>query len=126
MRIYSRPSGSIKASLDLNYFSSWPLQTSRAWTAVKVCTTMVGDVNKSGSITIGDVIYLVNRIFSKPGNWTIDPFCRGDINGSGSYTLGDVIWLVDYIFDKDRPPCLGINPINCWLPKPSDVCCKLP
>lgn len=124
--------GSIKAAFDLNYFSSWPLQTSRAWTAVKVCTTMAGDVNSSGSITIGDAIHLVNYIFDKPispcqsGCWPINPLCRGDVNGADGLTTGDAVWLVNYIFYKERPPCLNTNPTNCWLPIPRDVCCKLP
>jgi hypothetical protein len=123
--------GSILAAFDLNYFSNWPLQTSRAWTAVKVCTTMAGDVNASGSITLGDVILIVNRIFDKPNPpcqtdcWPINPFCRGDVSSSDGITLGDAIWLVNYVFNKPRPPC-SPGSINCWLPIPRDVCCRLP
>jgi len=42
----------------------------------------------------------------------------GDVNASGQITLGDIIHLVNYIFDKDRPPCLGTDPGNCWIPLP--------
>jgi len=132
--------GSIKAAFELNYVSSWPQQTSKAWTAVKVCDTMPGDANGSGGIAITDVIYLVNYVFDKsrvsppcngtdPGTcWPIDPNCQGELNGDISVNIQDVIWLVNYVFDKsrDNPYCEGANPINCWLPIPTDVCCKLP
>ncbi|OGC90070.1 MAG: hypothetical protein A2142_02495 [candidate division Zixibacteria bacterium RBG_16_48_11] len=38
----------------------------------------------------------------------------GDVNTSGGITLGDIVNLVDYIFDKDKLPCLGLDPGNCW------------
>ena len=42
----------------------------------------------------------------------------GDVNASGAITIGDIIHLVNYIFDKDRLPCLGADPGNCWTPGP--------
>jgi uncharacterized delta-60 repeat protein len=45
----------------------------------------------------------------------------GDANASGGITIGDIIHLVNYIFDKDRLPCLGSNPGNCWTP---DLFCR--
>ena len=38
----------------------------------------------------------------------------GDVNSSGGITLGDVIHLLNYLFDRDKPPCLGTDPGNCW------------
>ena len=38
----------------------------------------------------------------------------GDLNSSNGLTLGDVIHLLDYLFDRDKPPCIGIDPGNCW------------
>lgn len=97
------------------------------------CSAVPGDVNASGTISIGDAVALVNYIFDKdkppclgisPGNcWTPVPICRGDINGNGAITVGDVVYLVNYIFDKDKPPCLGINQGNCWTPVPNGTCC---
>jgi len=97
------------------------------------CSSIPGDVNASGAITIGDIIHSVNYIFDKdklpclgidPGNcWTPDLFCRGDVNISGAISLGDIIHLVNYIFDKDQLPCLGSNPGNCWTPEASGACC---
>jgi len=42
----------------------------------------------------------------------------GDVNESGLVTLTDIVHLVNFIFDKDRPPCQGIDPGNCWAPQP--------
>jgi subtilisin family serine protease len=43
---------------------------------------------------------------------------RGDINKDGNLSLADITLLVNYIFDKDKPPCLGLDPVNCWTPTP--------
>jgi hypothetical protein len=97
------------------------------------CIAIPGDVNNSFTITLGDIVNLVNYIFDKdklpclgldPGNcWAFVPSCRGDINQSGTVTLGDIVNLVNFIFDKDRLPCLGTDPDNCWTPVPSGTCC---
>ncbi|OGC76096.1 MAG: hypothetical protein A2Z27_04400 [candidate division Zixibacteria bacterium RBG_16_50_21] len=42
-----------------------------------------------------------------------------DLNISRNVTLGDVVHLVNYIFDRDKPPCLGVDPGNCWEFSPS-------
>jgi hypothetical protein len=124
--------GSIRAAFDINYFSIWPQQTSRAWTAVKVCSIIPGDLNNSNTITNGDIIYLINYLFNRPnppcqsGCWPINPLCRGDVSNVDGISIGDVIWLVNYVFNKNNPPCVQPAPTNCWLPLPRDVCCKLP
>ena len=120
-------SGSIRSAFDLDYSNNSALQTSRAWTAVRVCTTSVGDVDASGTITLGDVIYLANYVFNvQIGDWPVSPQCKGDLNGNGMISLADIVWLACYVFDKERLPCLASNPINCFLPRPSGECCKLP
>src|SRR5574341_927502 len=42
----------------------------------------------------------------------------GDVNSTGDITFGDIIHLVNFVFDKDKFPCLGIDPGNCWTPDP--------
>jgi len=42
----------------------------------------------------------------------------GDVNATGNISLADIINVINYIFDKDKLPCLGINPGNCWTPVP--------
>ena len=101
---------------------------------VLMCVGFPGDVNGSNTITLGDVVHLLNYLFDRdnppclgtdPGNcWELQPFCRGDVNASATLTLGDVISLLNYLFDRDNPPCLGVNPGNCWTPVASSVCCQ--
>jgi len=53
--------------------------------------------------------------------WTAVNVCTvmpGDLDTTNSITTLDVVFLVNYIFDKDRPPCLGSDPGNCWTPAP--------
>jgi uncharacterized delta-60 repeat protein len=38
----------------------------------------------------------------------------GDVDSSATITLGDIIHLLNYLFDRDNPPCIGIDPGNCW------------
>ena len=79
------------------------------------CADYAGDLNGNSGISLGDAIHLINYIFNRPGNWSIDPLCRGDVNASGTLSLGDVIYLVNFIFGK---------PGN-WTPVPSGSCCLL-
>jgi len=59
-----------------------------------------GDANGDGSITVSDVIYVVNYLFKNgPDPW----FNYSDANGDGSITVSDVIYLVNYLF-KNGPP----------------------
>jgi hypothetical protein len=63
-----------------------------------------GDVNGSGTNTLGDIIFLINHIFNKPGNWVPNPLSAGDFNLDGSVTLADVIYDVNFIFRGGPPP----------------------
>jgi hypothetical protein len=67
-----------------------------------------GDANGDRKVTLGDVIFLVNYIFNKPGNWTPVPIESGDPNCDNQILLTDVIQLVNYIFNKpgNWNPCL--------------------
>jgi hypothetical protein len=88
--------------------------------ASSACLAKPGDANASGTYTLGDVISIVNYIFSKPGCtpvplcWVSNLLCRGDWNGSGTVTLGDAIQGVNYIFTKPGGP---------WNAVLSGVCC---
>jgi hypothetical protein len=67
-----------------------------------------GDANGDRKVTLGDVIFLVNYIFNKPGDWTPVPIESGDPNCDNQILLTDVIQLVNYIFNKpgNWNPCL--------------------
>jgi len=61
-----------------------------------------GDVDTDGSITVGDVVWLVDYVyFDGPA-----PPCEeeGDVNGDGDIIVGDVVWLVDHVFFGGTPP----------------------
>lgn len=55
-----------------------------------------GDVDKSGALTLVDVIALVNHVFK--GALPPDPIWLGDFNADGTLTLVDVIAMVNRIF----------------------------
>lgn len=59
-----------------------------------------GDVNNSGGIEGGDIIYLINYLFrhgSPPS-----PLSVGDVNCDGGVTAGDVVFIIGYLF-RDGP-----------------------
>lgn len=64
-----------------------------------------GDATCSGSISLADVIYIINIIFKGAA----PPCCPvlGDTNCSGNITLADAIYLLNHIF-KGTPA-----PVNC-------------
>jgi hypothetical protein len=68
-------------------------------------TLVLGDVDGSCNgqtgcgPSLGDVVYIVNFVFNKPGDWTACPPEAADVNCSGGIpTLGDAIAIVNYIF----------------------------
>ncbi len=61
-----------------------------------------GDTNGDGVIDIGDVIYLINYLFT--GTSAPDPLWVGDCNCDGVLDIGDVIYLINYLFTGTSPP----------------------
>ncbi|MEZ5358184.1 MAG: GEVED domain-containing protein [Candidatus Zixiibacteriota bacterium] len=61
-----------------------------------------GNADNSGSINIGDAVYLLNFIFR--GGPAPYPYCVGDANGDMGINVGDVIYLIGYIFRGAPPP----------------------
>lgn len=75
------------------------------------CCDLPGDADDSGSMTIGDVTYLIARIFSAG---PASPCCEaGDADGSGSITIGDVTHLIAHIFTGGGPPVCGPEGMTC-------------
>lgn len=68
-----------------------------------------GDANGDGSVTLPDIIYLVNHVFK--GGPKPNPTCRGDANADTMITLPDIIYEVNHVFKG------GPKPIK------SGVCC---
>jgi hypothetical protein len=62
-----------------------------------------GDVNHDLAVDVGDVIYLVNYLYS--GGPEPLPLESGDVNCDGIVNVGDVVYLVNYLFRGGPPPC---------------------
>lgn len=66
-----------------------------------------GDVNYSGSLTITDIVGLVNHLFRGHP----PPACNtGDVNCDGSMSIADVMDLVAYIFKSGPAPLESCAP----------------
>jgi serine protease AprX len=62
-----------------------------------------GDVNRSGSVTVSDPVYLVNYLFK--GGPPPYLLYRGDVNCDQSVTVGDIVYLISYLFKGGPEPC---------------------
>lgn len=65
----------------------------------------LGDADGSGTVTISDVVYLINYIFG--GGPAPNPIESGDADCSGAVTISDVVYLINYIFAGTAAPCEG-------------------
>lgn len=83
--------------------------------STSTCAIVVdGDVNRSGSLTSSDLIYLTNYCFR--GMAPPAPcVANGDVNCSGTVTSTDIIYLVAHLFKSGAPPCdICLNsPLKC-------------
>jgi hypothetical protein len=61
-----------------------------------------GDANADGSLTVSDVVYLVNYLFK--GGPIPKPYEAGEANCDGKITVSDVVYLVNYLFKGGPPP----------------------
>ena len=69
-------------------------------TPLKKETTLIGDVNRDGSVSIADVTALVDIILGKITDTEAYDFVAADVNEDGSITIADVTALVDLILGK--------------------------
>lgn len=61
-----------------------------------------GDVNLDGTVSVGDIIYLINYLFRN--GWGILPEWTGDANSDGKITVSDVVYLINYLFKGGPQP----------------------
>jgi hypothetical protein len=64
---------------------------------------LCGDVNHSGAVEAGDVVYLISYLY-KNGPPPC-PLSQGDVNCNGIVDAGDVVYLISYLFRSGPPPC---------------------
>lgn len=62
----------------------------------------VGDANSNGSVSISDVVYLVNYLFRNGP--PPEPIKKGDLNGDGDVTISDIVYLINYLFKGGPSP----------------------
>jgi hypothetical protein len=62
---------------------------------------MCGNANRDNTVTIADVVYLINYMFKGgPEPWLF--MC--DANSSGVASVSDVVYLIGYLFKGAPPP----------------------
>lgn len=71
-----------------------------------------GDANNSGTVSVGDVSYLVDYLYERtvPPPWPDS--LLGDANCTGNITIGDISILIDHLFISGDPlplPCFEFN-----------------
>lgn len=64
-----------------------------------------GDADCSGVVTVSDVVYLINYIFS--GGAPPHDLNAADADGSCTVTISDAVHLINYIFSGGGPPLPG-------------------
>jgi hypothetical protein len=64
---------------------------------------LCGDVNNSGAVEAGDVVFLLSYLFR--GGPAPCPLLQGDVNCSGAVDAGDVVYLISYLFRGGPDPC---------------------
>jgi M6 family metalloprotease-like protein len=75
------------------------MQTVLDWFRPFIC----GDCNADGVVDVGDLICLINYLFT--GTSAPEFLCIDDVNCDGVVNSGDVIYLINYLFTATSPPC---------------------
>ncbi len=66
-------------------------------------TATLGDADGDASITIADVVFLVNYIFADGA--APQPLFTGDANCDGGINIADAVYVINYIFVDGSAPC---------------------
>lgn len=69
------------------------------------CGFVAGDADGNASVTISDVVYLVNYVFG--GGTAPSPIEVGDTNCDGGLSISDAVYLISFIFSGGAAPCSG-------------------
>ncbi len=67
------------------------------------CDYLCGDASGDRNVDVGDVIHLINYLFTDAS--PPDPLGAGDANCDGLVDIGDVVYLINYLFIDGPPPC---------------------
>ncbi len=77
----------------------------------RLCSFKPGDANGDGSVTLPDIITVVNVVFK--GAPKPVPACRGDATNDNLITLPDIVTLVNYIFKGGPKPAQDLDGVCC-------------
>ncbi len=89
----------------VGYFPLWKQPTSCPVTPL-TCLYKPGDANGDGKVDLGDLIFIINRVY-KAGPAPVFE-CQVDLNADGIVTLLDIFLGVNYLFKG------GPSPVKSW------------
>ncbi len=64
-----------------------------------------GDANADQAVSIADVVYIINYIFT--GGPAPDPLEAADADCSGAVSIADAVYIIEYIFSSGPAPCVA-------------------
>ena len=70
-------------------------------------TELIGDANKDGVVSIGDVVAVINYILKK--QVTVFDFDAADVTGDNLISIADVVGIINIILDPDSEKTAGYN-----------------
>ena len=76
---------------------------SEAYAWVKLIGYILGDFNGDGTLSLMDIIYLINYLY-KGGQAPRPTLDAGDLDCSGDVNLLDVMYLINYLFRGGPAP----------------------
>lgn len=78
--------------------------TSSDYTTIKYLQidALRGDANSDGSVTVSDVVYMINYLFK--GGLAPVPLPSADLNCDSKVTVSDVVYLINYLFKGGPAP----------------------
>ncbi len=83
-------------------FSSDRTGNEELWIVTDLPMPLCGDANSDGTVSVSDVIYLINYLFK--GGSAPNPFLIGDVNGDEQLSVTDVVYLISYLFKGGPQP----------------------
>jgi len=101
---YYHSTGDRVSAFDTTYFRKF-CQAGLAALATKAAPyfDIRGDVNLDLTISVSDVVFLINFLFK--GGPAPSPSFLGDVDCSGETNVSDVIYLINYLFKGGPAPC---------------------
>jgi uncharacterized repeat protein (TIGR02543 family) len=91
---YQMPTGDVTLTARFEYNPDSPGDPASSQADIDNTEYILGDANKDGSVTIGDIVAVVNIIAGNTGNYNLD---AADANKDGTISVGDIVTIVNII-----------------------------